>query len=69
MRKTREAKAKEEAKTEERSRAWSNSKYKEKAEITRLADKDRENAEFGTKARKNSNAVNRAGSKEREDGG
>ena len=69
MRKARELKAKAEADTVERARAWAEAKDKENADINRLADKAREKADFKDRARKNDKAVNRAGSKEREGGG
>ena len=44
-------------------------KDKEKADLSRLAEEAREKAKFGVRVRKNVNAANRAGIKEREGGG
>ena len=60
MRKARKAKAKAKAETAGRERAWDGARDKEKADITRIADKDRGKAEFEARARNNTNAVNRA---------
>ena len=60
MRKAREARAKDEAEFVDRARAWAKSKEKGEAEISRIADKAREKAEFEARVRKNDNAVNKA---------
>ena len=60
MRKERGAKSNAEDEFSDRVRAWAKSKDKDMADIARLADKDREKAEFEARARKNINAVNRA---------
>ena len=59
MRKAREARAKAEAETAERARAWDEAKAREKAYISRLGDEDREKTKFKARASKNAKALNR----------
>ena len=43
----------------DRARAWDKAKYREKAEIARLASEAREKTKFEARERKNANNVNR----------
>ena len=60
MRKAIEAREKLEADTVESEKAWADTKARDRAEISRLADKYREKNKFEARAKKNANFVNRA---------
>ena len=58
MRNARETKAKAEDETTERARAWADDKAREKADIYRIAAKDREKTNLEARVSKNANVVN-----------
>ena len=60
MRKSRDSKARAEAEFAEREIKWAEVKAKEKADISRFADKAMEKTKLETRARKNTNTINRA---------